>query len=78
MEIGDLINTTGPVQQKLFTYCRYNTKLTPNGLAELGISDIDPKTLWAMDSTQYIQELDRVGLKAAEYKVKLEHFSSFY
>lgn len=78
MEIGDLINSTGPVDSKLFTYMRYNTDLTHKGLAALGITDIDPQVLWAMDSTQHLEELNRVGEAAASHKVKTEHFAGFY
>jgi patatin-like phospholipase/acyl hydrolase len=77
MEIGDLINTRGPSVEKLFTYMRYNTNLTEKGLSAIGISDIEPKTLWAMDNIEHIDSLDRVGKIAAENKVKIEHFKDF-
>jgi len=78
MEIGDMINVSGPTKEKLFTYMRYNTNLTPQGLKAIGITDIDPKNLWAMDNTQYLDELNHVGETAAVHKVKTEHFSGFY
>lgn len=78
MEIGDMLNITGPVKDKLFTYMRYNTNLTAQGLEAIGITNIDPKILWAMDSTKYLDELNRVGEMAASHKVKTAHFSGFY
>jgi len=77
MEIGDLINSAGPVGNKLFTYMRYNTDLTTKGLEAIGITDIDPQLLWPMDSTRHIDELNRVGKTAAAFKVRPEHFSGF-
>ena len=78
MELGDLINTNGPVSDKLFTYVRYNTDLTRQGLESLGISDIDPAVLWAMDNTRNLDELNRVGTTAADCRVSIEHFAGFY
>lgn len=77
MEIGDLINSQGPTKEKLFTYMRYNTELTEKGLAAVGITDVPPKNLWAMDNIEHIEELDRVGQVAARHKVKAEHFKQF-
>ena len=77
MEIGDMINTQGPTQEKLFTYMRYNTDLTEKGLAAVGVTDVDPKDLWQMDNIEHIATLDRVGQTAAKAKVKAEHFKSF-
>lgn len=77
MEIGNLIGKKGPTENKLFTYMRYNTHLTEKGLSEIGINDISPKDLWAMDNTKHIESLDRVGKAAALKKVKIEHFKEF-
>ena len=77
MEIGDLINSKGPIAEKLFTYMRYNTNLTRQGLESIGVADVDPKDLWAMDNIEHIQTLDRVGQMAANQKVKKEHFNHF-
>lgn len=77
MEIGDLINSQGPTKDKLFTYMRYNTELTKAGLENIGVTDVDPKDLWAMDNIEHIEKLDRIGQVAARYKVKAEHFENF-
>jgi uncharacterized protein len=77
MEIGDLINIQGPTQSKLFTYMRYNTELTQKGLEEIGVLDVEPKHLWAMDNIEHIEALDRVGQIAAKQKVQAEHFKGF-
>ncbi|MEH6457883.1 MAG: patatin-like phospholipase family protein [Cocleimonas sp.] len=78
MEIGNMLNMQGPTKDKLFTYMRYNTNLTAQGLEAIGITDIDPKILWEMDNTKYLDELNHVGEMAASHKVKTEHFTGFY
>ena len=77
MEVGDLINTKGPTSSKLFTYMRYNTKLDLKGLSAIGITDIEPSKLWAMDNIDHLNELDTVARTAAKCKVKIEHFNDF-
>ena len=77
-EINDLIGVKGPLEPaRLFTYVRYNATLTPEGLAELGLSAIDPKAVQALDSVEHMPELQRVGRAVAERKVKSEHFAAF-
>lgn len=78
MEVGDLMQTKGPLKEKLFTYMRYNTKLDTQGLSEIGITDVDPSNLWAMDNIEHIDDLDSIARIAAKKKVKTEHFSGFY
>ena len=77
-EIGDLIGAKGPADPgRLFTYVRYNATLSPEGLAALGLSGIDPKTVESLDSVEHMPELQRVGEAVAEQKVKPEHFAGF-
>jgi hypothetical protein len=76
-EVGDMINKNGPVQPKLFTYLRYNAELTREGLAAMGLTDIEPANVQQLDSIQFISELQRVGRAVAEHKVKAEHFTGF-
>jgi hypothetical protein len=83
-EIGDLIprdeeGTPVPLSQdlgKAFLYARYNAELTPEGLADLGLPDVDPKNVSKLDSVEFIDDLRRVG-RAIAGKVSLDHFGSF-
>lgn len=76
-EIGNMINMRGPVEPKLFTYLRYNTDLTREGLDAIGLNDIRPTDVQQLDSIKHIEELQRVGKTVAEKKVKKEHFADF-
>src|SRR5665647_1181369 len=75
-EVGDMIGMKGPVP-KLFTYLRYNAELTRGGLDGLGLSDIEPKDVQKLDSTDHIAELQRVGRTVAEQKLQRKHFAAF-
>ena len=77
MEVGDLIGSMGPVTDKLFTYMRYNIHLTQDGLSEVGIDDIRPDDVWAMDNIDHIDELNRVGQAVGKEQVRAEHFAKF-
>jgi patatin-like phospholipase/acyl hydrolase len=85
-EIGDLMapartlpdgRLPGPLRTKLFTYVRYNAELSDDGLAALGVSEINPAHVQEMDSTDHIAELRRVGEAVADARVKPAHFSDF-
>ena len=76
-EVGDMVGKHGPVQSKLFTYMRYNAELTRAGLDGLGLTDIDPAHVQALDSVQYVNELSRVGQAVAAQQIKPEHFAKF-
>ena len=77
-EVADLIGAKGPLDPKrLFTYARYNATLTPEGLIELGIRDIDPQTVASLDSVENMSALQRIGSAVADRKVKPEHFAGF-
>lgn len=76
-EIGSLMGEfKGPVQQRLFTYLRYNAELTHEGLAALGLPEIKPEDVQQMDSIKHMGELQSVG-RAVAKSVKLEHFEGF-
>lgn len=66
-------NWAGP---KLFTYLRYDPDVTPAGLRELGLGDIDPTVVQVMDSVEHIADIQRVGSTYAT-KVVIEHFKGF-
>ena len=76
-EVGDMIGKHGPVAPKLFTYMRYNAELTRVGLDSLGLKDIEPKHVQALDSVDHVRELSRVGQAVAAQQVKAEHFAKF-
>lgn len=78
-ELNDLVGSTGPfpLGHKLFTYLRYNTELTREGLDGLGCPDIEPRAVQKLDSIDGISDLERVGRKVAEMKVREEHFEMF-
>ncbi len=78
-EVGDLAGSAGPLQrdQKLFVYLRYNAELTREGLDALGCHDIEPETVQKLDSIDGIPDLRRVGKRAAEVKVREQHFEGF-
>jgi hypothetical protein len=69
--------TGGPVDPKLFTYVRYNAELTKEGLAGLGIEDVEPAHVQQLDSVKHKQDLQRVGRAAAAHKVRPAHFDGF-
>lgn len=75
-ELGDLIGARGPVEPKLFSYVRYNAELTRAGLDALGLRNIEPKAVQALDSVAHIADLQAVG-KAVAGKVQAAHFAGF-
>ena len=76
-EIGTLKNSAGPLQQKLFTYARYNAELSREGLDQLGLPQLRPEHVRQMDSVEFIPDMQAVGQKVAELEVKSEHFEGF-
>lgn len=76
-EIGNLMGMKGPTQSKLFTYMRYNAVLSRGGLDELGLQEIKPENVQALDSVDHIRELQDVGQAVAARDVKIEHFAKF-
>jgi uncharacterized protein len=75
-EVGDLMHGQGLLQDRLFSYVRYNAELSRRGLDDLGLADIDPEDVQRLDSVQHIGELRRVG-QAVAGDVALEHFTGF-
>lgn len=61
---------------KAFLYVRYNAELTSNGLRELGLPQIDPKTVLRMDAVDRIDDLEQIG-RAVAAQVDLAHLGSF-
>ena len=83
-EVGDLIprNANGqpiPLATDLgrsFLYARYNADLTRRGLDDLGLGGMDPSAVCALDSTDAIDDLIRVG-EALAKQVSLDHLRPF-
>ena len=83
-EIGDLIESDenigrdggGPFAPKKFTYMRYNPSISPEGLAELGLSGIRSEHVQEMDSPNHLAELVAVGDAYAK-RLDLAHFGAF-
>lgn len=81
-EIGNLIGTTAPGGKNLFTYMRYNAKLTRDGLDALrwkddDLADIDPVAVRKLDSIAGIADLQRIGKAIAKTQLNREHFLGF-
>jgi hypothetical protein len=76
-EVGVVHGAGIPGAGKLFTYMRYNAELTQTGLAELGIVDVNPHHVQALDSVDHIAEMQTVGQAVAERDVLAEHFEGF-
>lgn len=84
LEVRDLIprDENGqrvPLDQDLgrnFLYLRYNAELTREGLDELGLTDVDPKEVSKLDSTDGMPDLLRIGEQVAK-QIRMEDFGSF-
>ncbi len=76
-EVGSMLGSTGPLNQKMFTYVRYNAELTREGLDDLGLQDINPENVQKLDSVEFIADLQRVGKAVAEKHVEFNHFEGF-
>ncbi|RYZ21853.1 MAG: patatin [Chitinophagaceae bacterium] len=85
-ELGDLLPLDAAGQPlpldsdagRHFRYVRYNADLSSNGLAELGLSEIDSDDVRQMDSVKFIPDLRAVGRAAGKAQVNVRgHFGSF-
>ena len=76
-EVGDMLGKGIPTANKLFTFVRYNTELSREGLDALGLTKIDPAHVQQMDSVDFIGEMQEVGRAVAYNKVKAEDFNDF-
>ena len=87
-ELGDLVPRRDPdnPQSPLiplaedcgrdFLYVRYNIDLTTAGLNDLGISNVLPRQVAALDAVRAIPHLESIGAALAK-KVRLEHLGDF-
>ena len=62
---------------RLFTYMRYNAELTRKGLDGLGLADVVPEHVQALDSVTFMDDLTRVGRAVGRTQVQPEHFDGF-
>ena len=76
-EVNDMIGSVGGVEQKLFTYLRYDSKLTKEGLSKLGLPNIDLAQVQRIDSVDSIDDLYAIGEAIADHQMKPEHFNRF-
>ena len=76
-EVGDMIGSVGPLEQKLFTYLRYDAELTQKGLTKLGLSNINIAKVQRIDSVDSIEDLRAIGEAIADNYLKPEHFERF-
>jgi len=78
-EIGDLVEDRGlgAVDEKLFTYIRYNPSLDRDGLDALGLQHIEPEKVSNLDDVQNVQIMREVGQAMAKHRVRGEHFEGF-
>src|SRR5260370_5185120 len=74
-EVDNMIESRGPLENKLFRYARYNAELTREGLAALGCGDIEPTSVQKLDSIDALDGLQRIGQTVAAQRVKAEHFN---
>ena len=83
-EIGDLIprDSAGkeiPLSKDLgrrFLYARYNPDLSREGLDAMELRHVEPQEVQKLDSVESMEDLRRVGRKAAE-QINLGHFGDF-
>jgi len=91
-EIGDMIPRRGeadredsyknriPLSEDLgrsFLYARYNVHLEQERLDAMGLHDIDVRKVRKLDSVKYIDDLRRVGRRAADQQVDVNDFAPF-
>ena len=59
-----------------FLYARYDEVLTRDWLRKVGLEDIDPLGIAALEGSLRVESLDRIGRALAE-SVELDHFGAF-
>ena len=73
---GDVI----PLEEdrgRQFLYARYNPDVSREGLDALGLNEIDPDHVQALDQIEYIKEMQSVGRAYAAKFVDMTPFRRF-
>ena len=77
-EFGNLAVEAGSTSGRLFSYVRYDPDVTPEGISQLGLPDVDSAHVRLMDSTDHIAEIQKVGTTYSARHVDIErHFAGF-
>ncbi|OCB62314.1 patatin [Mycobacterium malmoense] len=76
LEVGDLMRGGGLLEERLFSYVRYNAELSRRGLDALGLPQLVPEQVQRLDSVEHVDDLRRVG-QAAAREVAIDHFVGF-
>lgn len=76
-ELGSLLGGAGPLGERAFAYVRYDADLSRAGLEALGLGDLDPAPLRALDATRHLDALVQVGRAVAARQVRREHLAGF-
>ncbi|WPD22627.1 MAG: patatin-like phospholipase family protein [Candidatus Electrothrix scaldis] len=76
-EIGDLINSQGPVSPKLFTYIRYNFDIDEDFFQGIGMNDIDMDIIRSVAAADHLEELEDIGTEVGKHLVSKEHYQNF-
>ena len=78
-ELGHLQDAlgTGCIDENLFTYLRYNVKLTQDTLKALGVGHLDAEKLGELDEVKNIDGLQELGKVVAEDLVDVGDFEGF-
>lgn len=76
-EVGDLIDSAPLGDRNLFTYVRYDTPLDRRGLDRLGLYDVEPDAVGAIDAVDHIDDLSRAGRALADRVVDVDHVAPF-
>jgi uncharacterized protein len=74
-EVGAMMPSRGPLNEKLFRYARYNAELTVDGLRVLGCGGVEPESVQKMDSIAAIPDLAQIGKAVANREVTRAHFN---
>ena len=60
-----------------FLYARYNPDVSRDGLDALGLKEINPDHVQALDQIEYIKEMQSVGRQYAANFVDIKPFQRF-
>lgn len=79
-EIGDMVPKNiapGKDANRAFAYARFNPDISESGLKDLGLGDIDPAKVAALDGVEALTDLSRIGKVIAKNVNLEEQFPNF-